>query len=590
MHRTKNPKPPHSAIRRFTQLAPMRRNLTVAVYVLVASFADGLGIATLLPMIAVLGDDSGNKSALARTILGLLHKVGIAPDPRILLAFVIAGTLIKAVLILLSLRQIGYAVADVTAKLRVQLVNSIIGARWSYYVSHASGRLSNALSDEATKAGKAYDAAMQMLSQIIQAIVYICIAALLSWKLALFALAVSAIMLGSLNRFVQTAKRNAAIQARLLRTVLERLSEVLLGIKPLKAMARDGHVVQLFKKDLADMQIAARREVIARNANRALQEPIIALCLVFGIFAALKTLGMPLGEVIVMSLLLAKTALVVGRSQQQLNELHSYEPGLKSVQRTIAESLRAAEPSGGNETPRFTRRIEFDGVSFAHGKRPTLQHVSVTLESGEVVVVTGPSGAGKTTFIDLLLGLYVPGSGEVRIDGTSLRTLNRTQWRRQVGYAPQEVILFHDTVAANLTLGEAGITAQDIEDALRDAECWQFVQDLPEGMDTVVGERGGALSGGQRQRLALARALVRRPRLLILDEATSALDPATEAAVIANIRRRTTRDGVTVLAVSHHPAWVREANRVLRMQTGRLSIAAAGDAGSGRAAQADTHA
>ncbi|TAM10615.1 MAG: ABC transporter ATP-binding protein [Nevskiaceae bacterium] len=564
-------------LQRYTQLAPTRRNLTVSAYVIAASFADGFGIATLLPMIAVLGDRSAHHSALANTMLEMLHKVGIAPDPRILLGLVVAGTLIKAVLILLSLRQIGYAVADVTAKLRVQLVNGLIGARWSYYVSHASGRFSNALSDEATKAGQAYSAAMLMLSQIIQAVVYIGIAALLSWKLALFALLVSAIMLGSLNRFVQTAKRNASIQTRLLRTVLERLSEVLLGIKPLKAMARDGHVVQLFKKDLGDMQNAARRQVFASNANRALQEPIIALCLAFGIFAALRMLNMPLGEVIVMSLLLAKTALVVGRSQQQLNELHSSEPGLKSVQRTIAETLRAADPPGGGATPRFTRRIEFDDVSFAHGKRPTLQHVSVVLESGEVAIVTGPSGAGKTTFIDLLLGLYVPGSGEVRVDGTSLRALNRTQWRRQVGYAPQEVILFHDTVTANLTLGEAGITAQDLEDALRDAECWQFVQELPEGMDTVVGERGGALSGGQRQRLALARALVRRPRLLILDEATSALDPATEAAVIANIRRRATRDGVTVLAVSHHPAWVREADRVLRMQAGRLSIAAPGD-------------
>ncbi|HEU0197890.1 MAG TPA: ABC transporter ATP-binding protein [Nevskiaceae bacterium] len=562
----------HASIRRFTSLAPARRNVTVMICVFLASLADGFGIATLLPMIAVLGNGDGHsKSAMARTIIETMQRFGITPDPAIMLGIVVGGTLIKAVLILVSLREIGYAVADVTVDLRVKLVGRLIGARWAFYVSQSGGRFSNALSDEATKAGLAYSAAVLMVSQALQAVVYIGIAALISWKLALFALFVSALLLGSLNYFVQSAKRNAKVQAELLRRVLARLSDVLLAIKPLKAMARDGHVIELFNRDLTNMKSAARKQVFATNANRALQEPIIALCLVFGIFAALRLLDMPLGEVIVMSLLLAKTALVVGRSQQQLNNLHAAEPGLKSVQRKIEQAEQEADPPGGGGRPSFVRDIVFEDVSFAYGKRATLENVNVRLVPHEIAVVAGPSGAGKTTFIDLLLGLHVPSEGRVLVDGVSLWSLDRTLWRRQIGYAPQEVTLFHDTVAANIALGEKHLAPGAMERALRDSECWQFVQCLGDGVETVIGERGGALSGGQRQRLALARALVCQPRLLILDEATSALDPRTEAQVIANIRRRVMEEEITVLVVSHHPAWSKIADRAFRMRDGRLT-------------------
>lgn len=563
-------------IRRLVALAPAKRNVGVALCVLAASIADGFGIATLLPLIAVLGGGSSNESALARTLLKVMHEIGISANPGVMLGIVVGGTLLKAVLMMLALRQIGYAVADVTADLRVKLVTSVIGARWSYYVRQPAGRITNALSNEATNAGRAYLSAILMASQVLQALVYIGIAALLSWKLALFALVVSAVMLGALSRFVRAVSSNAKLQTELLRNILRRLSDVLLGIKPLKAMAREAHVIGLFARDLEDMRTAARREVFASNANRALQEPIIAVCLVIGIFAALSLLHMPLGDVLVMSLLLAKTVLVVGRSQQELNDVHSTEPGLTSVLQAIAESRQEAEPSAGSNAPCLNTRIEFDDVHFAYRHtRETLHAVNFHIDVGEIIVVTGPSGAGKTTFIDLLLGLHLPTQGEVRVDGVSLRELDRVKWRRCIGYAPQEVTLFHDTVAANITLGEASATPADIERALRDAESWPFVSELPQGIDTVIGERGGLLSGGQRQRLALARALVCQPRLLILDEATSALDAATEAAVIANLKRRVETDGLTILAISHHPAWTRAANRVLCMRAGRLSAATA---------------
>ena len=190
----------------------------------------------------------------------------------------------------------------------------------------------------------------------------------------------------------------------------------------------------------------------------------------------------------------------------------------------------------------------------------------MTLPAGAFIAVIGSSGAGKTTVADLIIGLLRPQRGDVWIDDLPLGDIDASAWRRMIGYVPQETFLFHDTVMANVTLGEPGISRADVETALRRAEAREFVAALPDGVDTVVGERGARLSGGQRQRIAIARALVRNPALLILDEATTALDPETEAGIVATVKRLTGR--LTVLSISHQPAMQSAADFVYQLDTG----------------------
>ena len=181
----------------------------------------------------------------------------------------------------------------------------------------------------------------------------------------------------------------------------------------------------------------------------------------------------------------------------------------------------------------------------------------------------GPSGAGKTTLVDMLTALLRPDAGEIWIDGVALGTLDRRAWRRMIGYVPQETLLLNDTIFCNVTLGDPALTAADAERALRAAGAWEFVVATPDGPSTLVGERGARLSGGQRQRLAIARALVHRPRLLILDEATSALDVGSEAQICETLRAL--RGELTILAVSHRPALAMAADRVYRVHEGRIT-------------------
>ena len=177
----------------------------------------------------------------------------------------------------------------------------------------------------------------------------------------------------------------------------------------------------------------------------------------------------------------------------------------------------------------------------------------------------GPSGSGKTTVADLIIGLLRPQQGEILIDGLPLEQIDVQKWRRAIGYVPQESWLLHDTVFNNVTLGDPKLKKKDVELALRAAGALEFVQAMPQGINSTVGERGSKISGGQRQRIAIARALVHKPKLLILDEATTALDPENERAICNTLRDL--RGSLTILAISHQPAVLKVADQAYRLQS-----------------------
>jgi len=199
----------------------------------------------------------------------------------------------------------------------------------------------------------------------------------------------------------------------------------------------------------------------------------------------------------------------------------------------------------------------------------TLKDCSLNLPKGRMSAIVGPSGAGKTTFLDLLMGFYRPTSGSVKIDGRPLQDYDVGGWRRRIGYVPQEPFLFHTTVRENLLWASENASPADIEKALDSANASEFVSELAEGLDTVVGDRGVRLSGGQRQRIALARALLRKPEILILDEATSALDSQSET-LIQNAVEKISKE-VTVIVVAHRLSTIQKADRVYALSKGRVA-------------------
>jgi ATP-binding cassette subfamily C protein len=275
---------------------------------------------------------------------------------------------------------------------------------------------------------------------------------------------------------------------------------------------------------------------------------------------------------LVLVFLLGRVLNQLGKIQLQYQEMGTSESAYWSLQQTIEGAEAARETTLGTKVPFLTRAIRLEQVSFAYGDRPVLRNASFAFPAGSFTAIVGPSGVGKTTVVDLVIGLLRPQEGEVWVDDLPLAEVHIKKWRRMIGYVPQETLLLHDTVLINVSLGDRDLSEGDVEWALRAAGAWEFVAGMPEGMLTTVGERGSGLSGGQRQRIAIARALVHKPKLLILDEATTALDPATEAAICATLREL--RGELTILAISHQPAILKAADRAYRLQDGVVALVA----------------
>ena len=251
------------------------------------------------------------------------------------------------------------------------------------------------------------------------------------------------------------------------------------------------------------------------------------------------------------------------------NELKRGTAALDRLEVILREPIHLADPAQPVAVDRLRGDLAFRGVRFAYpGHPPALQDVTVTLPAGTICALVGPSGAGKSTFAQLVPRFHDVDAGVITVDGHDVRQLRLQDLRRNIALVPQDPVLFHDTIRANLLVGRAGATPAEVEQAARDAFAHDFILQLPNGYETVVGERGATLSGGQRQRLALARAFLRDAPILILDEATSALDSESEAFIQAALRKLMV--GRTVLIIAHRFSTLRDATRILVFDGGRV--------------------
>ena len=558
----------------FARAYPGQSALMLAALVL-AGAAEGVGLSALLPLLHLAGGPAANGAGslgggTGRIVEGLLAAFGLTPSVGTLLVAIVLTFVLKNILVLFSKRQVGYTVAHVATDLRLRLLRSLFATRWEYYLSQPIGALANAMATEADRASSAYLFGATMVAFLIQGGIYSGVAVVVSWRATLAALLAGACVMFVLRRLVKQARRAGRRQTRLLKSLLAYLTDSLQSVKPLKAMGRESLADALLESQTVRLNRALQKKVLSKESLPAFQEPMFVSLIAVGLYVALVRWEMPLTNVIVLAFLLARVLIQLGKVQREYQGMAACDSAYWALEATIRQATGEREVCHGTATPTLEREIRLEGVEFAYGERPVLAGADMVLPAGRLTTLVGPSGAGKTTIADLVTGLLRPGAGEVFIDGVPLSRLDVRQWRRMIGYVPQETVLLHDTIFRNVTLGAPELGGRDVEEALAAAGAWEFVQATPEGIHSTVGERGGKLSGGQRQRIAIARALVHRPKLLILDEATSALDPVSEAVICDALWRL--RGKITILAISHQPALMNGADQVYHLDDGRLHL------------------
>ena len=546
-----------------------RRSFYVLLAFLAAGVAEALSLTAILPLLSIVVGDPVD-SNIGKFIVRLLDRVDIDPTIGAMLLIILCGIVFKSLVLLVANRQIGYTVANIATKLRLELIEALFASRWQYYLRQPVGSLTNSIATEASRAAIGFSHAAAVLSLSIQVFVYILIALLVSWQAALASLIIGAILLLSMSRLVRVARKAGTKQTLVYRELLSYLADVLGSAKPLKAMARDKVSGSILRSQTTQLEKATRREVMSRESLKAIQEPILAAFTTGGLYAVLVIWELPLSAVTAMVILFVRILTLSSKMQRRYQNLLVFESAYWSIRRASEAACSSAEVKTGRLHPTLKQGISLQHVDFNYDNKVIFRNLNMEIQVKSFTAITGNSGAGKSTLIDLLCGLVEPKFGDIFVDGISIHEINIREWRRLIGYVSQETILLHDTILSNILVGAPDLTQADAEKALHQAGAWEFVSALPEGLHTIVGERGGLISGGQRQRIAIARALAHQPQLLLLDEPTSALDPKSEQNICKTLRNLSR--SLTIIAVSHQPAVANAADYVIRLSDGEAKL------------------
>jgi ATP-binding cassette subfamily C protein len=544
------------------------RQIPLVLGMMTVGFLDGLRVISIFPILALVTKGMTKPSRVNEAIADALAFAHIPNSLPVLCLLLVGLIWLKAGINLMVSRRLGKTGALIGQEIRQRLLQALVNAKWSHFTTQPVGRFVAAATSEANWASTAFRSALQAIEQSMRTAIYCVVALFMGWKVALVSIAMGVLMGLSLRSLTRASRRSGRERQVTMRNLVIELNDVLAGFKPLKAMHRHTSLIGELIRDAKRMRKAVNGMVATETLSLGLPDLIQTYLLAAGAYLAAVVLGSPVDSIVVAGVISFQLMSTIARVRRQMTQLAQADVTYWSLMDTITGVEQAAEHREGTRTPTLLAGCELHNVGFTYGRGPVLTDVSLQVPAGRITTLVGQSGSGKTTIADLLLGLYSPDQGTVLVDGVDLRELDIAQWRSMIGYVPQEIILFNDTIMANVGLGDAAIDEDRVRAALLASGLGPLLAELPEGLDTLVGERGFKLSGGQRQRVALARALVNQPRLLILDEATSALDPKTEEEISTTVAAQA--GYTTVLAITHQPSWVERADRIYMVEDGRV--------------------
>ena len=539
------------------------------------TFTQGAQLVLLVPLMQVVGLDvqQGSVGWVAGFVSSAFAAVGLQPT---LVPVLTIFVLVSSLLALLKRWQTVFNFRlqmDFVAWFRRRLYGTIANTNWLTFSKIRSSDLTHVLTTELDRVGGATHYILGFIANVILVTVYVVLALRLSLTMTAMVFSAGIVLLLLLRRKTQGARVIGEDITFATNGLYSAAIEHLAGMKTTKSYAAEERNTHLFS-GLADRVAQMQLKSFHNYAETGFWFTVGSLVILSSIlYVSFDILELSAAGFLLLLFLFNRMIPLFNAIQQNYQQYLNALPAFERVMEIRTRCEAAAEPRAWQdreEEVKLRDSVRFEGVSFSYGseeKAPAVRDLNLTIEVGQTTAIVGPSGAGKSTVADLVLGLIAPDEGRILVDGNQLVPEFLKSWRNRIGYVAQDTFLFNDTVRANLLWAWPGATGADINRALELA-AGEFVFGLPDGLETVLGDRGVRLSGGERQRLALARALLRKPALLILDEATSALDSENENRIQSAIERL--HGSATILIITHRLSTICQADTIHVLEVGRL--------------------
>lgn len=545
-----------------------------ALLLLVLSgMTEGAGLLLLLPFLNSATSGPPVPSIPGRFPVAALFKSGLLP--RSMGSLLLVGLFLILLRALLT-RQREMAMArlrlDFMQKLQVALFQAAESAKWAYWVRQRNSAFQHVLTSEVPSVGQGTYYILHFCVTLVLMVVYLLVAMQVSlWLTAGTFLASAAMFWGGRGRLYRSYIQGQSID-RASDRFYEQIGHFSAGLKFTKSHGEAARFTQELTQS-AERFYAERLAFVGDYQKvRAVMEISVAAGVCGFVYMAVTWLHLATASIMLLILIFARMMPMTARIFSEAQHVCSMLPAFRSILAALNDCERAALPQyvGFSGKVSLLDRVCFRGVSvrYENEGKLALDGVDCVIPARQITALIGPSGAGKTTFVDLLAGLLQPESGQILVDGQPLQTIHPVTWGKRISYLPQDGFLFYGSIRDNVAYLAPGSADAELWEALRLAAADTFVRELPSGLDTLIGDQGITLSGGERQRLAFARAFLRQPDLLILDEATSALDGLNEQHIQAALSKL--RGKTTVVLIAHRMATVRHADQIIVLDGGQI--------------------
>lgn len=548
----------------------------VVIISIISSIFEGFSIVMLIP---VLQNVISKRQTFFNNI-PFLNKVNFLFENMtqkeilsVLVVFIIIMILLKNIFSYVSSVLSNKLKYKVTVDFREKLMDNILYCGNRYYDTVKSGHLVSSIYYETIKMGIFLYGILNISVVIIRAAVYVLILAFVSWKMSL----VLGLIMLAVFPFIQNIIKKVKALGDISSTASSKfnfvLLEILNGIRVIKSFATEAHEKERFKKADEDFVNTNYKYEKYNFLISPLSETIILTLFMLIFFIGIRIINADLAlfipAVLIYVVLLNRTMLQVnminvyrGQLANNLSAFHTYEE--------IENNIKKFRMKNGNKIlENFKCAIEFKDVNFSYIEGcSVLKNINISIQKGKTVAIVGATGSGKSTLVNLIPRFYDATSGDIAVDGIPLKELDIYSWRRKIGIVSQDVFIFNTTVRENIKYGSFSTTDEEVENAAKVANAHEFITQLPDGYDTLVGERGVRLSGGQKQRISIARAIINNPEILILDEATSAMDTKTERLIQDAVDNLTKNR--TVVAIAHRLSTIQNADEIIVLEEGRV--------------------